>query len=85
MLLATSAALVEASPHDYFWGRGVDGSGANHLGAALMRLRAELAAAGERRPQPCPPPAGLANGLGKATAVAPAAPSARGPVSSARG
>ena len=35
MLLATAAGgpegsaleLVEASPHDFFWGRGVDGSG----------------------------------------------------------
>lgn len=49
MLLGTAvnggAALVESSPHDYFWGCGVDGSGANHLGALLMRLRAELAAA----------------------------------------
>ena len=86
MLLATRAALVEASPHDYFWGRGVDGSGANHLGAALMRLRDELAAAGERRVQPSMAPAGLANGLGKAAAAAaPAAPAARGSVSSARG
>lgn len=86
MLLATSAQLVEASPHDYFWGRGVDGSGANHLGALLMRLRDELAAAGERRPQPCTAPAGLSNGLAKAAAaVAPATPAARGSVSTACG
>ncbi len=54
MLLATeTAALVEASPHDYFWGRGVDGSGANHLGLLLMQLREELAAAGPSgRPSP---------------------------------
>jgi hypothetical protein len=54
MLLATAAAaLVEASPHDYFWGHGVDGSGANHLGLLLMRLRKELAAAGPGgRPSP---------------------------------
>lgn len=37
--------LVEASPHDFFWGRGVDGSGANHLGTLLMSIRAELLAA----------------------------------------
>jgi predicted NAD-dependent protein-ADP-ribosyltransferase YbiA (DUF1768 family) len=34
--------IVEASPHDFFWGRGVDGSGANHLGTLLMSIRAEL-------------------------------------------
>ena len=36
--------LVEASPHDFFWGRGVDGSGANHLGTLLMSIRDELIA-----------------------------------------
>lgn len=35
-------ALVEASPHDYFWGRGRDGSGSNMLGVLLMELRQEL-------------------------------------------
>ena len=34
--------LVEASPNDFFWGRGVDGSGTNHLGVLLMRVRAQL-------------------------------------------
>lgn len=34
--------LVEASPHDFFWGRGVDGSGFNHLGMLLMSVREEL-------------------------------------------
>ena len=34
--------VVEAAPHDFFWGRGIDGSGSNHLGALLMRLRASL-------------------------------------------
>ncbi len=57
MLLATAAAaLVEVSSHDYFWGHGVDGSGANHLGLLLMRLREELAAAG---PGGRPSPAGV--------------------------
>ena len=51
MLLATASAtqdalsvpdVVEAAPHDFFWGRGIDGSGSNHLGALLMRLRASL-------------------------------------------
>ena len=34
--------IVETSPHDFFWGSGFDGSGANQLGRLLMRLRAEL-------------------------------------------
>jgi len=34
--------IVEASPHDFFWGAGFDGSGANQLGRLLMQLRAEL-------------------------------------------
>ncbi len=43
MLLAmAAAALVEASPHDHFWGLCVDGSGTNHLGLLLLRLRKEL-------------------------------------------
>ena len=42
-LLATAPAnLVEASPHDFFWGRGVDHSGCNHLGLLLARVRREL-------------------------------------------
>jgi diaminohydroxyphosphoribosylaminopyrimidine deaminase/5-amino-6-(5-phosphoribosylamino)uracil reductase len=46
-LLATGAArLVEASPHDAFWGRGFDGAGRNELGRLLEAVRAELAAAG---------------------------------------
>ena len=36
------ADVVEAAPHDFFWGRGVDGSGSNHLGALLVRLRTML-------------------------------------------
>ena len=42
--------LVEASPHDFFWGRGVDGSGFNHLGILLMSVREELLQA--EQPQP---------------------------------
>lgn len=48
-LLATASGrdgqpsdLVEASPHDFFWGRGVDNTGLNHLGVLLMRIRNEL-------------------------------------------
>ena len=34
--------LVEAAPHDFFWGRGIDNSGSNHLGALLMKVRSQL-------------------------------------------
>jgi ribA/ribD-fused uncharacterized protein len=39
------ARLVEASPNDTFWGQGFAGGGRNQLGALLMELRDELAAA----------------------------------------
>eukprot|EP00252_Welwitschia_mirabilis_P018876 TRINITY_DN4235_c0_g1_i1.p1 TRINITY_DN4235_c0_g1~~TRINITY_DN4235_c0_g1_i1.p1 ORF type:complete len:588 (-),score=105.65 TRINITY_DN4235_c0_g1_i1:216-1979(-) len=43
LLLATSGSiLVEASPHDLFWGGGREGEGLNHLGRLLMKIRAEL-------------------------------------------
>lgn len=47
MLLSTAASgaeIVEAAPHDFFWGRGVDGSGMNMLGKLLVTVRAELKA-----------------------------------------
>jgi len=45
LLLATgSAPLVEASPNDYVWGEGLDGTGENLLGKLLMELREELRA-----------------------------------------
>ncbi|PIN01833.1 hypothetical protein CDL12_25656 [Handroanthus impetiginosus] len=45
MLLSTAGSvLVEASPHDLFWGGGRDGEGLNYLGRLLMRLRSELLA-----------------------------------------
>ncbi|KAK9837095.1 hypothetical protein WJX81_002479 [Elliptochloris bilobata] len=86
MLLGTAAQLVEASPHDYFWGRGVDGSGANHLGALLMRLRDELAA-GEPKSKPYMAPVGFPGGLARAAAAPrkPVAPAAREAAGHARG
>ncbi|KAL3838545.1 hypothetical protein ACJIZ3_023136 [Penstemon smallii] len=43
MLLSTAGSvLVEASPHDLFWGGGRDGEGLNYLGRLLMQLRSEL-------------------------------------------
>lgn len=42
-LLATDdAILIEANPHDPFWGTGRDGCGQNMLGKLLMELRALL-------------------------------------------
>ncbi|KAK8342783.1 hypothetical protein V6Z11_A08G264700 [Gossypium hirsutum] len=43
MLLSTArSVLVEASPHDLFWGGGRDGEGLNYLGRLLMKLRSEF-------------------------------------------
>lgn len=43
MLLSTvGSVLVEASPHDLFWGGGREGEGLNYLGRLLMQLRAEI-------------------------------------------
>ncbi|KAL8544694.1 hypothetical protein ACS0TY_005067 [Phlomoides rotata] len=43
MLLSTAGSvLVEASPHDLFWGGGRDGEGLNYLGRLLMWLRSEF-------------------------------------------
>lgn len=43
LLLSTGERLlVEASPHDKYWGCGSDGHGRNRLGVLLMELRAEL-------------------------------------------
>lgn len=44
LLLSTeNRALIEASPFDYFWAAGQDGSGLNRLGHLLMQVRSELA------------------------------------------
>ncbi|WP_192870776.1 NADAR family protein [Agaribacterium haliotis] len=43
LLLSTEdKRLVEASPYDFYWGCGGDGSGQNRLGELLMELREEL-------------------------------------------
>jgi ribA/ribD-fused uncharacterized protein len=43
LLLSTQQrALIEASPYDYYWGAGQDGTGANRLGELLTQVRAEL-------------------------------------------
>lgn len=42
-LLSTgNATIIEASPYDYYWGEGKDGSGKNMLGVLLMEVREEL-------------------------------------------
>ncbi|KAL6780498.1 RFD2 [Auxenochlorella protothecoides x Auxenochlorella symbiontica] len=46
-LLGTGdAPLQEDAPHDYFWGRGLTGTGNNMLGRLLVQVRSELRAAG---------------------------------------
>lgn len=43
MLLSTAGSvLVEASPHDLFWGGGREGEGLNYLGRLLMLIRSEF-------------------------------------------
>ncbi|GAB4855879.1 hypothetical protein Ancab_024518 [Ancistrocladus abbreviatus] len=43
MLLSTAGSvLIEASPHDLFWGGGREGEGLNYLGRLLMQLRSEF-------------------------------------------
>ncbi|RYR60940.1 hypothetical protein Ahy_A04g018028 isoform C [Arachis hypogaea] len=42
LLSTTGSVLVEASPHDLFWGGGRDGEGLNYLGRLLMKLRSEF-------------------------------------------
>lgn len=45
-LLSTGdEGIVEASPIDFYWGAGQDGSGKNRLGFLLVKLRDELRAA----------------------------------------
>ena len=43
LLISTGdAKIVEHTANDSYWGNGGDGSGANHLGRILMRIRDEL-------------------------------------------
>jgi N-glycosidase YbiA len=43
ILLNTLAAeIIEDSPVDYFWGCGIDRTGANQLGRILMQVRTDL-------------------------------------------
>lgn len=37
-----NSSIEEDSPYDSFWGVGADGSGENHLGKLLMKVRGEL-------------------------------------------
>jgi len=42
LLQTGEQVLIEDAPDDPFWGRGADGTGANHLGKILMQLRSLL-------------------------------------------
>ncbi|CAN1345366.1 Riboflavin biosynthesis protein PYRR, chloroplastic [Linum perenne] len=54
MLLGTAGCvLVEASPHDLFWGGGREGEGLNYLGRLLMQLRAEFLGDSSTSSQSC--------------------------------
>lgn len=54
-LLATGDEdLVEASPVDFYWGAGEDGSGKNRLGVILMEVRAALAREPPLKPEASP-------------------------------
>ena len=48
--------LVEASPHDTFWGRGHDNSGHNHLGRLLMKVSLDPGPVPGPGPDPGPYP-----------------------------
>ena len=39
---ASAKMLQESSPADFFWAKGIDGTGSNHLGRLLMQVRDEL-------------------------------------------
>ena len=52
LLLSTGdEEIIEASPRDYYWGEGEDGTGRNELGKILMQVRTELR---EKELQPPP-------------------------------
>ncbi len=42
LLDTLDAEIIEDSPVDYFWGCGIDRTGANHLGRILMQVRADF-------------------------------------------
>lgn len=45
LLLSGNEEIVEVNPNDDFWGNGPDGTGKNHTGTILMKIRGELHAA----------------------------------------
>lgn len=42
LLMTADAVLIEDSPYDWFWGKGLDGKGKNMLGRLLEVVRNEL-------------------------------------------
>ncbi|KXZ44943.1 hypothetical protein GPECTOR_60g720 [Gonium pectorale] len=71
--------LVEASPHDYYWGAGYERTGQNKLGRLLMQVREELLA--EAQAAGCCPSEALwqqAPSLAGTAAASAAAPASRG-------
>lgn len=63
LLLSTAAQgtapgklLQESSPSDFFWAKGHDGTGLNHLGKLLMQVREELLQQQQIQVSPTPLP-----------------------------
>ena len=51
---APGELLQESSPSDFFWAKGIDGTGSNHLGRLLMQVRDELVADQQTQPSSSP-------------------------------
>ena len=70
LLLSTAAQgsapaklLQECSPADFFWAKGSDGTGSNHLGRLLMQVRDELLQKEDTQLTPAAPALQMTNGL----------------------
>lgn len=59
---ASAKLLQESSPADFFWAKGIDGTGSNHLGRLLMQVRDELLQS-QAQSQPAASVLQTANGL----------------------
>ncbi|KAL3138303.1 hypothetical protein ABBQ32_006115 [Trebouxia sp. C0010 RCD-2024] len=60
---APGKVLQESSPADFFWAKGIDGTGSNHLGRLLMQVRDELLLQTHSKAIPAPPSLQTTNGL----------------------
>lgn len=60
---APAKLLQESSPADFFWAKGIDGTGSNHLGRLLMQVRDELLQQHQAQSIPVAPALQMTNGL----------------------